>query len=225
MGVLSIVIPAWQEAARIAQAVAHARAIGDEVIVADAGSPDGTAAQAAQAGARVVQAPRGRGPQMNAGARAARGDVLLFLHADATIAPNARAAIDEALRDPHVLGGNCRLMFDPPGAAARLFAWANDRRRRWLRIYYGDSALFLRREAYDRLGGFAPLPLFEDYDLVRRLERLGRTAYLRHVEVRASARRFEAAPLRTLALWTVLQALYSLGVPAGRLARLYADRR
>jgi glycosyltransferase involved in cell wall biosynthesis len=209
---LSVVIPAWCEADEIAAAV-------------EAGSPDGTAALAARAGARVVQVPRGRGPQLDAGARAARGDALLFLHADARLPATARGAIAQALADPGVLGGNFHVRYAGDGAWARFFTWASDVRRRWLRIYYGDSAIFLRRAAYDRLGGFRPLPIFEDYDLVRRLERLGRTLYVRDVAVTASARRFEQAPFRTGTLWAVLQLLYSLGVPAERLAPLYGDRR
>jgi rSAM/selenodomain-associated transferase 2 len=223
---ISVVIPTWCEAEHIQRAVAAAHAVADEVIVVDAGSPDHTAALAERSGARVlVSGTRGRGPQLEAGARAARGDALLFLHADATLPPEARPAILAALADPAVVGGNFRLVFEPPGAAARIFGWANDLRRRWLGIYYGDSALFLRRQVHAELGGFRPLPLFEDYELVRRLERRGRTVYLRELTVRASARRFARAPLRTLALWTVLQLLYSAGVAPSRLARLYGDPR
>ncbi len=224
-GFVSVVIPTWCEADTIVGAVESARRICDEVLVADAGSSDKTAELAARAGARVVQAPKGRGPQLDAGARAARGEALLFLHADARLPAAARTAIAKALADPAVLGGNFRVRFDADGAWARFFTWANDVRRRRMRIYYGDSAIFLRRAAYDQLGGFRPLPLFEDYDLVRRLERLGRTVYVRDVTVSASARRFESAPFRTMALWAGLQLLYSLGVPAKFVARLYPDRR
>lgn len=220
-----MIIPTWQEGARIAEAVAAARGIADEVIVADADSPDGTAALARASGAFVVTAPRGRGPQLDAGARAATGDVLIFLHADATLGPGARGAICQALTDPQVQGGNFRLVFEPRTRWARVFSWANDVRRRWLRIYYGDSALFVRREVFQTLGGFSPLPLFEDYEMVRRLERRGRTTYLRSVEVSASARRFQHAPFRTLFVWTGLQILYSAGVSPARLARLYQDLR
>jgi hypothetical protein len=124
-----------------------------------------------------------------------------------------------------VVGGNFRLRFTPDSGAARMFTWANDLRRRCLRIYYGDSGLFVRRSAYDAVGGFADQALFEDYELVRRLERHGRTAYIRHVEVLASDRRFARAPFRTLLVWCALQTLYSGGVPASRLTRLYADVR
>ena len=219
---ISIILPTWCEEALIGSAVREALAIGAEVIVADGGSTDGTAAAARTAGARVVTAPRGRGPQLHAGACSARGDILLFLHADARLPPGARGAIHEALADASVLGGNFHLEFVPASFAARLFTWANDARRRWLRIYYGDSAIFVRRTAYESLGGFRALPIFEDYELVRRLERAGRTVYVRHVTVQASARRFERTPVRSLAIWTMLQILYSvLGVSPHQLARLY----
>ena len=222
---ISVIIPTWCEAARIGLAIQQAAAFAEEVIVADAGSPDGTAERARDGGAIVVHAPKGRGPQLHAGARAARGDVLLFLHADAELGAGARAAIAKALRDPAVLGGNFHLRFDAETLAARTFTWVNHLRRRWLAIYYGDSAVFVRREAYESLGGFRPLPLLEDYDFVRRLERAGPTAYLRDVSVQVSARRFEGRPWRTLALWVIIQSLYSLGVTPERLARLYRDHR
>lgn len=222
---ISVIVPTWCEETLVATTVREALAVGDEVIVADGGSTDGTAAAARAAGARVVVAPRGRGPQLHAGACSARGDVLLFLHADARLPPAARAAIREALADEAVLGGNFHLRFVPASFAASLFTCANDVRRRSLRIYYGDSAIFLRRSTYESLGGFPALPIFEDYELVRRLERAGRTAYVRDVTVEASARRFERSPIRTLATWTMLQLLYSLGVSPHRLARFYATSR
>jgi rSAM/selenodomain-associated transferase 2 len=222
---LSVVIPAWNEASTIAEAVGCARAFADEVVVVDAHSPDGTCAVAQAAGATVLQAPRGRGLQLCAGASAAKGDVLLFLHADGWLPPDARGAIAEALGDPRVLGGNFRLRFDGRGWATSVFSWLNDLRRRWLRIYYGDSAIFVRREVYQALGGFRPIPLLEDYEFVRRLERRGQTAYVRQVVVRASARRFARRPLWTVLVWVLVQSLYSAGVAPARLARLYSDLR
>lgn len=193
--------------------------------MSDAGSPDGTASLAERAGATVVASEKGRGPQLHAGARACRGDVLLFLHADARLPPQAREAMLGALADETVGGGNFLLRFDPCCGWARLFTWANDVRRRTAGIYYGDSAIFVRRSIYEELGGFRPLPILEDYDLVRRLERRTRTAYVRHVVVTASARRFASSPVRTLGTWALVQGLYTLGVSPSRLARLYADVR
>ena len=222
---ISVVIPSWNEAAAIGAAVEGARSFADEVIVADAGSPDGTAGRAAAAGAIVVAAPKGRGHQLRAGAARASGDVFLFLHADVTLEAGAREAIQRSLLDPACVGGNFRLRFEPTSFAARVFTVANDVRRRLLRIYYGDSAIFVRAATYHALGGFRALPLFEDYDFVRRLERAGPTAYVREVAAIASARRFVDAPIRTLFVWTALQVLFSLGAPAERLARFYADTR
>lgn len=218
---LSAIIPTWCEAGYIADAVTAARAVADEVLVVDGGSSDSTRREAEAAGARVIVAARGRGTQLNMGASAAGGDAFLFLHADARLPSEARRALDLALMDTRVVGGNFRIRFVPDTFWARTFSTANDMRRRFMRIYYGDSAVFVRRESYEALGGFPSVPLFEDYELVRGLERLGPTAYLRDVTVEVSARRFQDRPLRTLALWGSIQALYSLGVPAARLACLY----
>jgi rSAM/selenodomain-associated transferase 2 len=222
---LSVIIPTWQEREVIQRAVRAAREIGDEVIVVDAGSPDGTGHLARAAGADLVHAGKGRGAQLHAGAVAARGDALLFLHADAWLPPRARAAIERALIDERLDGGNFRVRFVPESAAARLFSLANDLRRRVLRIYYGDSALFVSRTAYRRVGGFRPLKVMEDYEFVRRLERLGRTTYIRHIDVQVDARRFEAHPVHTLWRWALIQGLYSAGVSPDYLARLYRDAR
>jgi rSAM/selenodomain-associated transferase 2 len=223
---ISLIIPTWREAERIANCVRLARDVADEVIVVDASSPDGTARLAEAAGARVLVVDRkGRGPQLHAGAVVATGDVLLFLHADAELQPGARDAIVCALREPTTVGGNFFLRFWPEGRFARLLTRANHLRRRWFGIYYGDSAIFVRRAVYEALGGFHALPILEDYEFVRRLERHGRTAYVRDVEVRASARRFETRPLRTLFIWVLIQALFMIGVHPDCLARVYADLR
>jgi rSAM/selenodomain-associated transferase 2 len=223
--VLSAIIPTWCEASRIASTVAACASFADEVIVADAASPDGTAHHARMAGARVVLAPRGRGVQLNAGAREARGGALVFVHADTHLPERARAAIRSALSRPDVLGGNFKLRFVPDTPLARALGWGNHLRRVLLRMYYGDSAIFVRRSAFERLGGFRDYALFEDHDFVRRLEQLGATHYETSIEARASTRRFARRPLRTLAVWTGLQLLYSCGVEPSTLARLYRDAR
>jgi rSAM/selenodomain-associated transferase 2 len=224
--VLSAVIPTWREAQCIGSTVAACASVADEVIVADAESPDGTADLARAAGARVVLTRRGRGAQLNAGARAARGGAFVFVHADTHLPQASGDVIRTVLsRHPDVLGGNFKLRFVPETPMARAFTWGNHLRRQALRIYYGDSCIFVRRSTFERLGGFREYPIFEDYDFARRLEALGRTHYETSVEARTSQRRFEQHPFRTLLLWTALQSLYTCGVHPSRFARFYRHAR
>src|SRR5574341_1075702 len=182
---LSIIIPTFNEASVIGQtlgAVAMLREVV-EVIVVDGGSDDETVQIARERGARVLRSERGRGAQMHAGACAARGEALWFLHADTQPAPDSSQQIVEALRDPHVVAGHFNVGFDSSQFSARFLTWLYRLLRR-LGLCYGDSAIFVRRETYERVGGFKPFPIFEDLDLVRRLRKHGRMA---HLVVRANS--------------------------------------
>ncbi|HLL74533.1 MAG TPA: TIGR04283 family arsenosugar biosynthesis glycosyltransferase [Pyrinomonadaceae bacterium] len=223
---LSVIIPTLNEAhsiGRTLDAVACA-ARGAEVIVVDGGSADGTAEIARGRGARVITSGRGRGLQMHAGARVARGHVLWFVHADTRPADGCAARIEEALRDPSVVAGNFDVFFDGDSRAARFLTWLYPRLRR-LGLCYGDSAIFVRRDVYERVGGFRPFPVFEDLDLVRRLREVGRVSHL-SAAVTTSSRRFEGRNFAlTFARWSLLQLLYWLGVHPRTLGRLYAPVR
>jgi rSAM/selenodomain-associated transferase 2 len=221
---ISVVIPTLNEAATIAGCVAGCRPVADEIIVADGGSTDETRALARSAGATLIESELGRGAQLNAGASVARGDVLLFVHADVHLPAEAGAAVRGAVERGYS-GGNFKLRFVPQTPVANFYAAGNHLRRRALRLYYGDSCIFVQRTVFDSLGGFANLPLFEDHEFVRRLEKATRTHYETEVVVSASSRRFAKQPLRTLALWASLQALYAIGVPARQLANFYAHVR
>src|SRR5438876_184748 len=165
---VSVIIPTLNEARSIADTLdAIARLTGSvEVIVVDCGSDDETVAVARSQGVRVITSQRGRGAQLHAGTRAASGEALWFLHADTRPSPDAVERIVEALGDAKVIAGNFRVRFDGPGLAARFLTWLYPRLR-FFRLCYGDSAIFVQREAYERVGGFKPFPIFEDLDLMR----------------------------------------------------------
>jgi rSAM/selenodomain-associated transferase 2 len=225
---ISVVVPTLDEAARLPglldelarETEAH------EVVVADGGSRDGTIEIARRRGARVVVAEPGRGQQLRAGAAAASGEILLFLHADSRFPRGGLARLRAALdATPRLVGGNFRLVFDGGDGFSRwltgFYAWI---RRHGL--YYGDSGIFVRRAAYDAAGGIRPIAVLEDYAFVRRLERLGPTCCIEEPPLVTSARRFAGrrAPA-IVAGWLVVHALYHLGVPPRRLAELYDSTR
>ncbi|HEX8118009.1 MAG TPA: TIGR04283 family arsenosugar biosynthesis glycosyltransferase [Pyrinomonadaceae bacterium] len=223
---LSVIIPALDEARAVGAAVdAALRVRGDvEVVVVDGGSADETVEVARSHGARVITSPRGRGAQMHAGARQARGEVFWFLHADTLAPADAAECIARALRDGRAVGGNFRVRFDGRSASARFLTWLYPRLR-LLGLAYGDSGFFVRRAAYERAGGFKPLPIFEDLELLRALWKQGRFVQA-EAHVVTSSRRFEGRSFAlTFARWSLLQSLYWLGVSPHTLARFYAHVR
>lgn len=229
MSRFSVIVPALNEADRIGAALTCARrALGKEaeLIVVDGGSHDGTDRVAA-ARATVLRGERGRGRQMNTGARAACGEVLLFLHADTRLAPGTGARILACLEDPGVVGGCCRFGVDPPPSGLdrfRLLELGVNLRTRLFRSATGDQAIFARAEAFRAVGGFPAFPLFEDVVLVRRLRRHGRFRPVDAV-ARTSRRRWEGEGFwRTIALHWLLRAAFWAGVSPDRLAARYGRR-
>jgi rSAM/selenodomain-associated transferase 2 len=219
---VSVVIPTLDEAATVAEAVRAARAaLADpEVIVVDAGSGDGTAEAATAAGATVLSAPGTRAEAMNLGAAAATSDVLLFLHADTLLPAGAGAVIGAALE--RAGAGAFRIGFDRPRP---LLERAVNLRSRAFRIVYGDQAIFASRAAFERVGGYRPLPIMEDRDLATRLRRDGGLVIV-PLAVTTSARRHRRdGHIRALARNWLIQVLYTLRVPPERLARMYPPAR
>ncbi len=222
---VSIVIPALNEARRITDVVRHALSLGDvEVIVADGGSTDGTPALALDAGARVVHAERGRGPQLDAGAAAATGEVLLFLHADTRLPEDAIDHVRAALADPAVVGGNFFLRYVPFTRTGMALTALNHLRRQLFRSYGGQSAVFVRRGVFEVIGGFGPLPILEDRVFIEKLERAGETRHL-PTWAETSARRFNGREWKALGTWTLVHMLHGVGVPARILAKGYEQIR
>jgi rSAM/selenodomain-associated transferase 2 len=223
---VSVIIPTLNEAATITPLVHAVRNLAGakEIIVVDGESADGTAALAAAAGAQVIQIARGRGQQLSTGADAAKGEVLWFLHADCVPAQQALAAITEALRDERVVAGNFALAFDGGCRAAARMNWIYPKLR-WLGLSYGDAGIFVRRSAYQAIGGIRPYGLFEDLDLVTRLRPLGRFVHL-ECPLTASSRRFAGRNFASMwTHWITLQSLYWLGVKPDTLARWYRPVR
>jgi rSAM/selenodomain-associated transferase 2 len=223
MSRLSIVVPVLDEADGIAaalDALQPLRAQGAEVIVVDGGSRDGTAALAESGADRVIVSAAGRARQQNAGARAAEGEVLLFLHVDTRLPAGASLLIDYALS-----GGAAWGRFDVRLSGSRPEFRAIERmislRSRLTGIATGDQGIFVRRDLFERVGGFPELPLMEDVALSRLLRRAGRPACLR-ARVVTSSRRWEARGIwRTVALMWRLRLEYWLGVDPVRLAARY----
>jgi rSAM/selenodomain-associated transferase 2 len=221
---ISVIIPALNEAAHIAACIRSIpeRGRGVEALVVDGGSTDDTVA-IARSLTRVIRGPRGRAAQMNAGAAHARGEVLLFLHADTRLHPQSIAAVRNAVRDRRVMGGTFTLRFDHDHPLLRFYALCSRLPARLL--HYGDQGVFVRRSVFQGLGGFVSAPLMEDLDFLLRLRRAGRVVLLPH-PVTTSARRFLAGGLvRQQLLNIALVAAYLCGVRPERLARWYVRAR
>jgi len=221
---LSIIIPVLNEAETIVQtlaALASLRGRGAEVIVVNGGSRDGTAERAAPQADRVIVAPRGRALQMNAGAAEARGDILLFLHADTTLPDNADALLFEGLRDPVWQWGRFDVAISGRSLLLPAVAWLMNWRSLATGIATGDQAMFMRRTAFDAVGGFPNLPLMEDIAMSKRLKRLSRPLCLA-ARVTTSGRRWDRnGAVRTILLMWRLRLTFWLGASPESLARRY----
>lgn len=221
---LSIVIPTLNEAPSIEHTVHCALDLRPfEVLVADGQSQDRTAELARSAGATVVTSERGRGRQLNAGARAATGDVLLFLHADCWLEPTAAGQIEAALLDETVIGGAFRQRIDHDRRVFRWLEWGNAARVRCRRMPYGDQGIFVRRSAFEAVGGFAEVRLMEDVLLMREFRRRGWRVELLPGPIHVDPRRWlkHGVVRQTLRNWTLLAGL-RLGISPDRLAEFYA---
>lgn len=223
---LSIVIPTLNEERQLAETIASARGQSViDVIVADGGSTDATVACARTLADVVVSTPRGRSAQMNAGARLARGDVLLFLHADTRLPPGFDAVIVRVLADPRVVGGRFDVHLEPSTPLIWLTGELMNVRSRLSRIATGDQAIFVRCGVFQQMGGFPDIPLMEDIAFSRGLKRCGSIACLRERVVTSSRRwRTDGVGRTILRMWS-LRLLYFCGVSPHRLYRWYADTR
>lgn len=223
---ISVIIPTLNEAAVIEKTLRGLPRRDDlERIIVDGGSSDDTAERAMPFVDKVLVTEAGRARQMNAGARAAGGDVLLFLHADSRLADGAFDAITRTFEDPTVAGGAFALAIDSPRPALRLVSAAANWRTRLTGVPYGDQGLFVRRSVFERLGGYPEWPLLEDLEFGRRLKADGKVMILSD-PVTVSSRRWDKEGIGYTTLRNqIFVLLYFMGVSPVRLARWYRPIR
>jgi len=223
---ISVIIPALNEEKTIASSLVALAALGpDEILVVDGGSQDRTVEICRKFPVEVAASERGRARQMNRGAALADGDVLLFLHADTRLPPSAFQDVAQALNKPGCLGGRFDVELDGKHWMLKVIGALINCRSRVTRVGTGDQAIFVRREVFQRLGGYPDIPLMEDIAFARALKRAGEVACLRS-RVVTSARRWESAGIwRTILKMWMLKCLYLAGVSPTRLKQYYADAR
>ncbi len=222
---ISIIIPALNEELLIRETLSSLRLQDCELIMVDGGSMDNTVGLACEKGARVLSSEPGRGRQLNKGAAAARGEILLFLHADTTLPQNFQPLVTGALKRKGAVAGAFRLGIDAGGARFRLLEKGAALRSLVLGLPYGDQAIFLRRETFEEIGGFPEQEIMEDVSLVRKLAEKGKIEILPE-SVLTSGRRWHK---RGVAVTTLLNQLllcgFFLGLSPRFLARCYYGRK
>jgi rSAM/selenodomain-associated transferase 2/rSAM/selenodomain-associated transferase 1 len=224
---VSVIIPTLNEAEVLPTTLERLRGVeGIEIIVADGGSRDATREVARMGGAEVIEVAGGRAAQLNAAAARASGRYLLFLHADTLLPDGFADSVRQTLDNPATLAGAFAFRTDGPGRGMRLVEWGTNLRSSVFRWPYGDQGLFLDRRVFHELGGFADLPIMEDFDLVRRLRRRGRIVTLQDCVLTSARRWRRLGVLRTMLRNQAMILGYWIGVPPERLARFYrgADR-
>jgi rSAM/selenodomain-associated transferase 2 len=219
---ISIIIPMLNEEDSIRETLRSLQAFDEaEIILVDGGSADVSVLIAENYDVKILHAPqRGRGSQLSFGAGKASGACLWFLHADTIVCEDSIKQIKKALANPSTVGGNFTIRFDGESRAAKFLTWLYPKLN-LLGLIYGDSAIFVRRPIYQKMGGFKPFPIFEDLDFVERLKKEGEIVTLSSV-VTTSSRRFENKSFFLVFLrWTILQVLYWLGISPFRLVKIY----
>jgi len=226
---ISVVVPTLNEAPNLGKTLAPLQPLRErgriEILVVDGGSTDGTLALAERFSDSVIRSEPGRARQMNAGAKTATGQALLFLHADTLLPKDFHEQITHALTRTGALWGRFDVTFEPSTPLLRLVAWMINHRSRLTRVCTGDQAIFVRSCIFRNFGNFAEIPLMEDIELTRRLRYLTAPACVRSPVVTSSRRWLRHGTLRTIVLMWRLRLLYWLGVSPERLARIYYPGR
>lgn len=223
---ISVIIPVYNEAKILEMNASFFDRLSKqaEVIFVDGGSADRTV-EFAQSYAKVMHCEKGRARQMNLGASRARNDILLFLHADSRISSGALESIEKKIYHSGVAGGCLMQRIDKKGLTYRLIEAQGNIRARRTGIFYGDQGIFIRRDVFNRLGGFPDVPIFEDALFSGKLKAQGKTTVLSD-KIAVSARRWEKrGVIRTTVMFNTLLAMFKMGFPLEKIKALYEDLR
>lgn len=219
---ISIIIPTLNEAGNIKTAIATTQSgTNIEVIVVDAGSQDDTVAIAESLGVKVILSNPGRAVQMNTGAAVATGEILLFLHADTRLPMGFDEMARKALQQAGVVAGAFTLQIDAPVLALRLVEWGVKWRSHFWQMPYGDQAIFMTKSVFQKIGCFPEMPIMEDFELIRRLQRIGKIFILSVPVITSSRRWVQKGVLKTTLINQIVVIGYLLGVAPQRLRKLY----
>lgn len=223
---IAVIVPVLNEVEKLPGLLKMLNGLNvDEVVLVDGGSQDGSQKLLGRSQFRWLQSKKGRGVQMNAGASICQSETVLFLHADTEIDAAAIASARDAMADSEVVGGRFDLKLSGRHPMLRLIEQMISLRSRFMKISTGDQAMFVRRDVFEKLGGFSNQPLMEDIEFSKRLKQQGRVACLRD-RVTTSSRRWEQfGMLRTILLMWKLRFLYWMGVSPERLATMYHHAR
>ncbi|GET37569.1 TIGR04283 family arsenosugar biosynthesis glycosyltransferase [Microseira wollei] len=220
--IISIIIPVLNEASTINKTLASIKKASNiEIIVVDGGSEDETVALAQSLGIKVLFSPPGRATQMNRGAAAATGDILLFLHADTRLPNNFDTSVRQSLQIQKTIAGAFELKIDSDIPSLRIVEKMVNVRSRYLQMPYGDQAIFLKATVFNQIGGFPNLPIMEDFELVRRLQPLGKIEIVPAPVVTSGRRWQKLGVLKTTLINQLIILGYFLGIPPDQLAQWY----
>ncbi|MEH2052335.1 TIGR04283 family arsenosugar biosynthesis glycosyltransferase [Nostoc sp.] len=219
---ISIIIPAINEAVNIKEAITTTQpSTNIEVIVVDGGSKDNTVEIAQSLNVKVISSSPGRAVQMNAGALAASGEILLFLHADSRLPMGFDEMIRTALQQPGSAAGAFKLRIDASLLSLRWVEWGVNVRSHFYQMPYGDQAIFLTKEVFQQIGCFPELPIMEDFELMRRLKRIGRIVIIPTPVVTSARRWLQKGVFKTTLLNQIVITAYLLGISPERIRRWY----